>query len=281
MNNSQFKKYQFKKFCLAIQRQPDRLQKIIDTLEIRYIEWTEQKFKASGELKTFKDGTVKERQFMAPKFNLKAIQAAINTNILSALSFPQNVHGGVKKKNNITNAISHKGKKYRFYTDLQDFYPNINNDTVFKTLLSAKFNQHWAYWITLLCTRKYQLPQGAPTSNSLANLAFTSTDTRLISFSIKNNLTYTRYVDDITISSPTDFRDLTVEIINIITEGGFKVNYRKTKYGIDDTITGIKVFNNLIDAPKRIKDLVKQENIDSTESKPYTDYFNRIRKANV
>lgn len=77
------------------------------------------------------------------------------------------------------------------------------------------------------------LPQGAPTSPALANLAAFRLDRRLSGLATKAGLTYSRYADDLALSSTTyrgaDQVARMIELVRrIAREEGFRVNDRKT-----------------------------------------------------
>jgi RNA-directed DNA polymerase len=281
MNSSQFKKNEFKKLCVTIGFKPALIDELIAKLDTYYKEWVEQKTdKKTGEFKRFKDGTIKQRTIRPSLKELKTIQSNIKNRILAPIELPSCVHGGVKKRSNVSNAKPHQGNKYQFTTDLQEFYPNIDFQKVYDTFIGLKFSPHYAHWLTKLTTWKYELPQGTPTSTHIANLVFLETDLKLIELCNKHGITYTRYVDDLTFSSQQDFRHLLNDILNIITSNGFKLSYRKTKYSGNQTITGINVFLNKIDAPEKIIEKSKAEIQLNLSSKPYTNYLNNIRKTN-
>lgn len=172
------------------------------------------------------------------------------------------------------------GKKYQFTTDLQNFYPSIKNDRVFDTFLKLGFSSHYSHWLTKITSWKYELPQGTPTSTHISNLVFLETDYQLIKLCNSYNITYTRYVDDLTFSSQSCFKHLLNELLSIVTDNGFRLSYRKTKYQGNQNITGIDVFNNYIDAPERIRNKAKLEKELNTELKPFSIYLNNIRKTN-
>ena len=74
-----------------------------------------------------------------------------------------------------------------------------------------------------LTTLDKGLPQGAPTSCLLANLAFSSVDVQMIDLCRRRKLSYTRYVDDIAVSGNTPFQDLRGPLIDRIQSAGFAV----------------------------------------------------------
>ena len=69
------------------------------------------------------------------------------------------------------------------------------------------------------------------------------------------------------------------EILNTIINDNFKISRRKTNYDGEQTVTGIKVLLNKIDAPQKIVDKAKLEADTNAEIKPYTNYLNSIRKT--
>lgn len=177
MNFSQFKANELKKLSVLVGFKPDSIHKVVDSIDTYYQEWVEKKTdKKTGEFKRYKDGTVKERVIRPSLRELKLIQTRIKNKLLTPIELPENVHGGVKRRSNITNAKTHQGNKYQFTTDLQNFYPSISSKRVYETLLSLGFSTHFSRWITKLTTWKHELPQGTPTSTHLANLVFLKTD---------------------------------------------------------------------------------------------------------
>ena len=258
------------------------LRKIVGEIDKHYREWFEIKYdKTTGLPKTYKDGTIKRRPIRPSKSKLKLIQSRINTRILSHIDLPKHIHGGRKKHSNITNAKPHQGKKYILTTDLKDFYPSVKSDIVYNTFINLGFNKQCAYYLTRLTTWKGELPQGTPTSTHISNIVFLKTDTELIEFCTLNHITYTRYIDDLSFSSQNNFQDYVEEILKIVKKSGFKISWRKTFYNGSQTITGIKVFLNKIDAPEKILKKVEEETIFAGGSiKPYTNYRNNIIKTN-
>lgn len=286
MSSSQFKKEQykkseFKKFCALVSFKPASVLKISSQIENYYKEWEELKYdKVTGAPKAYMDGTVKKRMIRPSLGDLRLIQSRIKNKILTPIALPNQIHGGVKKRSNITNAKPHQGNKYIFTTDLQTFYPSIRANRVYSAFCDLNFSPFFSAWLTKFTTWKNELPQGTPTSTHVANVVFLKTDQRLIEFCQLHGLTYTRYVDDLTFSSQQDFKHLLNDILGIVTSDGFKLSYRKTKYQGSQTVTGIDVFLNKIDAPSKILDKAKLEIESESKNKPYNNYVNNIRSTN-
>lgn len=281
MNSLQFKKYEFKRLCNLIGFKPTEVEFICNNIDKYYKIWIEKKIdKKTEKVKKYLDGTEKKRILRPSQNELKIIQTRIKDRILAPIKLPDVVHGGVKKRNNITNAKPHQGNKYLFTTDLQEFYPNITSKKVYDTFCKLNFSPHFSHWLTILTTWELELPQGTPTSTHIANLVFLDTDIELIKICNLNNITYTRYVDDLTFSSPQDFKHILNDILDVVKSNDFKLSYRKTQYRGKQTITGIDVFLNKIDAPEKIKDKSKIEIETKALIKPYTNYLNSILKTN-
>ena len=99
-----------------------------------------------------------------------------------------------------------------FNTDLENFFPSIEQPRVWKRFQLKPFNfkQPIANILAGLCcikeknedgTVKYVVPQGAPTSPLITNAICDTLDCRLSGLARRFNLHYSRYADDITFSS--------------------------------------------------------------------------------
>ncbi|WP_138480633.1 reverse transcriptase family protein [Dyadobacter bucti] len=279
MNSLKFQRNELKNLAAKLKTSPELITTVCENIDKYYSEWTEKKIdKNSGQVKTYADGTPKTRIITPSKGDLKAIQNSIKKNILNAIPLPIYVQGGTTGKSNISNAKLHQGKKYKFTTDLKDFFPRITNKQVNRLFICLGYSKQAAHYLTRFCTYKGHLPQGIPVSTHIANLIFLPTDEQIMQIVSEKKITYSRFVDDITLSSQTDFSHLLPVILHTIKSGGFSISNRKTTYSGDQTITGIRVFNNYIDAPEKIKEAAKLE-VDK-EFKPYTNYLNAIQNTN-
>lgn len=279
--NEQFKRAEFRKLCFILGFKRSEIKILLETIDKNYNEWSEDKVDKLGNPKKYLDGTIKKRTFRNPSILLKAVQKRIKTNIIDKIILPNNIHGGVKKRSNITNAKVHQGNKYIFETDLQEFYPNINMNRVYETFLDLGYSTHFSHWLTKLTTKNNELPQGSPTSTGISNLVFVKTDIKLNEFCKANSITYTRYVDDLTFSSQQDFGKHINQILEIVIADNFKISHRKTVYDGKQTITGIQPFLNKIDAPEHLIEKSKIELETNAKKKPYTNYRNNILKTNI
>lgn len=194
------------------------------------------------------NGIIKHRKITQARGILKKVQKSINNNILQKIDFPSPPFiGGLKGKDNILNAHFHKGKTYKFCTDLKNFYPHINNRMVYKSFTQRGFSADVASLLTKLTTYEGGLIQGGVNSTHIAYLAIWNTATELLDICNQNSIVFTIYVDDMTFSSHNDFKDLSIILRNKIIEGGFFINHNKTFYTRGKAnITGVKVGQNTL-----------------------------------
>ena len=169
------------------------------------------------------------RKLNIPSRELRTIQEKILRKILEKISMPECLHGGRKGKSIITNASQHLKQKFILKIDVKDFFPSIRFEKIGKIFLDLGFNRGISNYLRFLTTMDYCLPQGAPTSPLLSNLAFLHIDKDLYNLSRKCRLKYTRYFDDIAISGNRIPDSLEKKFYKIIEIKGFKINYKKSK----------------------------------------------------
>lgn len=206
------------------------------------------------------------RTICVPADNLKNIQRLILDAMLSKVEMPEHVHGGVKGRSIATNAAGHVGKPLVINIDLADFFGSVSSDIVngiFKSTFDLAPRASEIF--TALTTYAYSLPQGAPTSSVLANLAALELDEQLMqicrSYSRNVEVSYSRYVDDITISGDRDLAIAIPELYKAINDNGFRTNPKKLKVAGQNyrqKVTGITV-NEKASAPKKLIRKVRQQ----------------------
>lgn len=242
------------------------IQSILKDIDKYYREKIIVKTDKFGKPKLDSKGNPKQR-IINPSINrLKVMQKRIQKNILLKLYMPDYAYGAVKGKDNVSNAKRHQGKKYKFTTDLKDFFPSITNKEVYEMFIKEKFSHEVSSLLTKLTTYKGKIPQGAPTSSTLANLVFRKTGDILDTFSKENELTFTSFVDDMTFSSPKDFKELVPDILNIIT-AYFKISHKKTNYSRNPNITGLHPMNNHLKLPDSFMEKYRERDEKTPEQK--------------
>jgi RNA-directed DNA polymerase len=226
----------------------------------------------------YENGQPKKRNINYTSGRLNDLQTAIARKILAKIPLPSNVKGSVKGSSNIANAKAHLGKHYKFKTDIKKYFPSISQERVLNMFIQNGFSSRVASLLTHITTHNYELPQGTPTSSAIANLVFVPNDIKLNGFSLTNQLTHTRYVDDLVFSSHFDFKDKISDIIQFILDDGFSISVKKTIYTSGSLeITGILTKQNVLDATDEYKELVTDLTIDPTKTEARKKYIKRIK----
>jgi len=152
------------------------------------------------------------RTIEAPKSYLKMIQRWIYDYTLSKRILPDYVTGFVPSKNIFDNANIHLESKNVMVIDIAGFFNSVNDRTVFDIFYRLGFPVKVSYSLTKLCTLRHRLPQGAPTSPMLANIAFQPVDAKLLELCNDWECQYSRYADDIAFSGNRVFsrRDIAI-----------------------------------------------------------------------
>ena len=170
------------------------------------------------------------RWIEAPKPLLKRVQRRLLEKLLYGALPHETVHGFQPGHSILTNASMHSGKPWVLSCDLKDFFPSTNEAKVEDVLKRFYgFGEDARSAILRLVCRGGALPQGAPTSPHLANLAFSDGDERLSDLADEHGLAYTRYADDITLSGDSLPADLEERIEEIVDRSGYRLAKEKTK----------------------------------------------------
>ncbi|WP_315742402.1 retron Ec67 family RNA-directed DNA polymerase/endonuclease [Bradyrhizobium sp. SZCCHNR1075] len=162
-------------------------------------------------------------------------------------------HGFKKGFSIRTNAASHRGQRWVFNADLQDFFPSINFGRVQGFFVKNKYyalNTKIALLIAQIACHERRLPQGSPCSPIISNIIAHLLDIRLNEIASANGCTYTRYADDLTFSTneklfPASLakRDagslhkwsVGTSLTKRVTKAGFAINARKTRMQYRDS----------------------------------------------
>ncbi len=175
--------------------------------------------------------------------------------------------------------------------DITNFFESISERQVYHCFRRLGYRALVAFYLARLCTRELpfdcqkstrwtnendrkflsrrqvgHLPQGAPTSPMLANLACSSLDSEIAKAVRRRRLTYTRYADDITLSGRfrnwNDAAKLSRRIQRIVSDRGFSINSQKTHIatnGARKIVTGLSVEGNKTRLLRSYKDEIRKE----------------------
>lgn len=241
-----------------------------------------------------------KRFICVPEPSLLLAQRWVHNQILcssTALNkLPRNATAYMPKSSHIINAKRHIGAAWILKLDITQFFESISERQVYKVFWRLGYRKQVAFFLTRLCTRvlptssdkRFQrkikrwqpgkphkflngrvvghLPQGAPTSPMLANLVCLGLDTDLLKIASRENLTYTRYADDMVFSGDIIDRDAAVKISREVSASvgryGFGINAQKTnigKTGGRKIVTGLSIDGDVLRVPRTYKDKIRQE----------------------
>ncbi len=203
------------------------------------------------------------RVIEVPKARLMEIQRWLLHEILDEIPAHDAAHGFTRGRSVITHARVHTGRDALLRLDLKDFFASISAGRVYGILRAAGYADAVAHVLTGLCTNTVpahvwqavkamqeqpqlleerfwfgrllatpHLPQGAPTSPALANLAAFRLDRRLSGLAAASGVRYSRYADDLTFSGPARLlgraEGLPALVATIVREEGFALHPRKS-----------------------------------------------------
>lgn len=167
---------------------------------------------------------------------IRKIQRRIKNRLFSQIRYPVYLYGSISDpespRDYISCASRHCKAKTILKIDITSFFDNIDYDLVYK-IFSELFcySDEVSEILAEICTREGVVPQGAPTSSFIANLCFFDVEGRIVKGLERQNLSYTRLTDDITVSSAIQDKNLNKakhSIVSMIEDAGFRVNEAKT-----------------------------------------------------
>ena len=212
------------------------------------------------------------REISAPPTSLRVLQAKLNTVLQLVYVRKQSAHGFVAGNSILSNARCHIGKRFVLNVDLADFFPSINFGRVRGVFMGKPYSipAPAATVLAQLCCHDGCLPQGAPSSPMVSNMVSAKLDGEFEALAEKYRCMYTRYADDITLSTtvPKFPRELAApvsglsggglvlgqELIDTIESNGFTNNNKKQRLQIATShqeVTGLTV-NKFPNVPRRL-----------------------------
>lgn len=198
-----------------------------------------------------------------PKARMKAAQRLVLCDLLACIPAHPAAHGFVPGRSATTHAALHAGRRIVLRFDVEDFFAAVTAGRVFATFRAAGYPEAVAHALTGLCTNVVprhewaivprpatlpaiaahhrlgrrlatpHLPQGAPTSPALANLAAHRLDRRLAGLARSVGATYSRYADDLVLSGDRELqrrlRATRAGVAAIVADEGFALHPEKSQ----------------------------------------------------
>lgn len=200
----------------------------------------------------------KVRTIASPSPVLMDIQRWLLSNVFERVRPHQASYAYQPGRSAVQCAKRHLGATWLLKFDLHDFFHCVDEQAAYRVLQTVGYNKLISFEIARICTRlpdgetraftrvKYPtiasypgrapgfLPQGAPTSGAIANLAAHALDDRLWQVADRYDLVYTRYADDMTFSTLRHLDRVTVtrciaDITKAVHQSHFRVHRKKTR----------------------------------------------------
>jgi hypothetical protein len=180
-------------------------------------------------------GKVGERDINIPSNHLKIIQKRINRKIFDNVIYPQYLFGGIVEKDYVKNASMHSNAEVVIALDVKNFYPSISTQKAVEVFqYFCNFPADVSNLLANLCCLKGSVPQGGCTSSHIANLILNNTEYKLVAWLSSHKYTYTRLLDDISISSDKEIskekiQKILIKVKHTISASGLKLNNKKQR----------------------------------------------------
>ena len=206
------------------------------------------------------------RTLSSPHRSLARCQEWILRNIIDRVPVHAAAHGFVRGRSTLSGARPHVGADVVLNVDLKDFFPTITFPRVKGVFQQLGYSPAAATILALLCTEcprrpveyageklyvatgERGLPQGACTSPALSNLVVRRMDARLQGIAQRLGWIYTRYADDMTLSTSGDAAQrlayMMARVRHIAGDEGFALHAEKTRVqrpNVRQSVTGIVV----------------------------------------
>lgn len=180
----------------------------------------------------YKDkGNGEKRRINNPEDDLKKIQKKL-FKLLSRIEKAEWVISGKKGKSYVDNAKIHQQNNYIATIDIEKFYDSTREIYVynyFKNIM--RMSTDIATIITKLVTYEGRIPTGTPTSQIIAYLSYNHIFSKIYEICKQQNITFSLYVDDITISSNKKIKkSLKYKINKILNLGKLSINKGKVRF---------------------------------------------------
>lgn len=226
-----------------------------------------------------------KRQICAPIKNVKSLQRKLADRLEQCVALIEGTterknpssHGFRRGKSILTNAATHRNRRYVFNIDLEDFFPSITGKRIRGLLIKDKkfgFHEVVATTIAHIACYEGKLPQGSPCSPVISNMIAAILDFHLSRLARDNGCVYSRYADDITFStnqkefppaiavrSELNDHDWRVgrQLQGLIKKSGFSINSAKTRMQYKTSrqqVTGL-VVNKKVNVTTEYRRLVR------------------------
>lgn len=204
----------------------------------------------------------KYRTIYEPNSTLKQIQKQILNNILNNKAVSKYAKAYYKGSKLKDNAVPHINKKVILKLDIKDFFESITFLDIYNFCFPIEyFPKSVGMILTYLCTYDNHLTQGSPTSAYISNLVMKEFDEEIGKWCDLNNISYTRYSDDMTFSGDFKPNEVITKVRKMLYKLGLELNNKKIHVvhnSSSQNVTGI-IVNEKIQVGIKYRNKIRQE----------------------
>lgn len=196
------------------------------------------------------------RYIAQPSPELKTLQYWVSHNILGKLPVSKASYAYKKGDSIKRHAQLHAKSRFFLHADIRNFFPSIKSSKLNPILRGNKdiFDdleldlEESLGDIRKICFKKDSLSIGAVSSPVISNVIMYSFDEIMLEYCKANGYLYSRYADDIYISSNSYIpKDVLAFLQSELAKCGFAINYGKTKFCSSKSrrkVTGLVITND-------------------------------------
>lgn len=179
----------------------------------------------------FVQGKTKKRLIEEPNMILKSVLKDLKEILFEMLDCPEYNKCWVGG-NNYLNAQAHAGQHAYVTTDISSFFTNSKTCYVRKFFRNKlNITGEALNMLVQMCTYRGHIPTGAPTSSILAFLSHKDLFDKIAQHMDKKDITFTLYVDDITLSAKHGITGNEIKFIkSILKKHKLEIKPEKTKF---------------------------------------------------
>lgn len=173
------------------------------------------------------------RRLEIPDDNTMAMQRRILHQLLAKLKSHPAATGFETGRSIVDAAAPHTNKRIVVRIDIEKFFESTSAERVGEYFRYIGWDDSAVQFLLTMTTHDGHLPQGAPTSPKLSNLANARVDAALNKVAERFHGHYSRYADDITLSfnfrSGRKARGIVQIVRRVLSQAGYRMNGRKTR----------------------------------------------------
>lgn len=171
---------------------------------------------------------IKDRPIQEPKARLQAVHLRVHR-LLSGVAVPAYLHSAVKGKSYLSNATAHDATQPIIKVDIKKFFASVPEDAVVRFLRNAcKCRSDVARLFARLLVCNGKIATGSSASPILAYYAFKLMFDQIAELAAEHGLTFTCYVDDMTLSGPAATNAMVMKVRAIIAKFGLRADPGRT-----------------------------------------------------